>query len=528
MASIKCPNINLQVTGKTLLLDTDLIINKGSKYALIGYNGTGKTSLLKEIQKKNWGIPLNTDIFYVEQEVEADPNITVVDMVIQANKERSLLMTHYNSLKNIIENSESSYSDEDYEKYQQLIEDLRLIGAFKDDALVREVLHGLGFIGRKQQDRPTSEFSGGWRMRISIARALYLKPKYLLLDEPTNHLDLNSTIWLTSYLSDQWKNTLLVVSHDKNFINNVCNNIIHLYQKKLVYYVGNYDQYEKTIKQNTIHQIKEWTKIEKRVNEMKKKGVPKKVISTFLELDKNKQFKPCKPYRVRIPFEEVGHLKSPVIAIKNLTFGYDAEHVLFENITRTINMDTRVAIVGKNGVGKTTLLKNILKQIDPSETHIKKGDVCMDKVVRIGYFHQHSTEILPSDMNPVNYLLSLGGFNGIQDVRRYLGRIGLETGLHNSCMEFFSGGQKARVVFASLCICKPHILFLDEPTNNLDIESRDALIEGIVNFDGGVVMITHDIQLIKNTNASLWELENKNINETCYEEYEKKVLKNLY
>jgi ATPase subunit of ABC transporter with duplicated ATPase domains len=519
LQNIKCEKILLQVPKKTLLVDTDLVIVGGFKYALIGSNGIGKSTLLKAIHNKNWDIPKHIDIFYVDQEVKADPHISVFDMVIDVNAERQVIMKEYNNLKIIVEETDLA-TDAECKKYEELFQELQHIGAFRDESTVRQILHGMGF-DPTDQDRATSEFSGGWRMRMSIAKALYMKPKLLLLDEPTNHLDINATIWLTSYLSNTWKNTLIVVSHNKNFIDQVCNNIIRLHCQKLCYYKGNYSDYEMITKKNQIHLDKEWVKVEKTVKGMKKKNTTKKEVQAYL--DKNKQYKPDKPYKVRILFEEVGKLKSPVITLENFTFGYNPNNILFQNINKIINMETRIALVGKNGVGKTTLIKNIVENIQLSGME-KQGEVRMNRAVRIGYFTQHSTEVLPSELTPAEYLLSMGGFNGIQDVRRYLGRIGLEGNLHNSPMQNFSGGQKARVVFASLCVKKPHVLLLDEPTNNLDMESRDALIAGINEYEGGVIMITHDIQLIQNTNTTLWELKDQQIYDTCYEDYETKVL----
>jgi ATP-binding cassette, subfamily F, member 1 len=528
MANIACKEINLSVPGKHLLVSTDLVITEGSKYAIIGHNGTGKTTLLREIAKKKWSVPEDTDLFYVEQEVRADPDISVFQMVLDANQKRKSLVDRYNRLKIRVEKSDLA-SEKEFEEYRQTLDELNAIRADRDESIIRYILHGLGFEGG-DQDRPTSEFSGGWRMRISLARALYLKPKLLLLDEPTNHLDLNATIWLTSYLCNSWKNTLMVVSHDKNFINDVCDNVIHLHRQKLKYYRGNYDNYLQASNENQRHLDKEWSKIEKRVKEMRKKGIKKIEVTKFLE--DNEHLRPEKPYRVRMSFEPVLSIKSPVIKMSGLTFGFDSDRILFNDINLNIDMNTRVAIVGKNGVGKTTLIRTVLGEIKPIS-----GSIEIDRRARIGYYHQHSAEVLPLNDTPVDHLLTLDTTStdrddsskplGQQGVRRYLGSIGLESKLHNTQINKLSGGQKARVAFASLFIQRPHIIFLDEPTNHLDIETTDALIECINNYDGGVVMITHDIDLIEETDSKLWELELGQINETYYEEYHIKVMNEI-
>lgn len=517
MANITCKNISLNVPGKHLLLDTDLVINFGSKYALIGWNGSGKTSLLKAIDQRNWNIPQDEHIFYVEQEVSANPNLTVFQMVLDANTKRRLLIEQYNNLKDLVENTDNPTED-DFNQYQLAMQQLKAIDADKDESIVRYILYGLGF-NENDQNRPTSEFSGGWRMRISLARALYLKPNLLLLDEPTNHLDLNATIWLTNYLSKQWKNTLITISHDKHFINDVCDNVIHLYMKKLTYYKGNYDNFLKTFDENKRHTEKEWAKIENKVKEMRKKSMRKQEVDKYIE--DNKHLEPPKPYKVRMIFSNVNLLKSPVVQIEDLSFSYDSDesNLLFNDINTTIDMDSRISIVGKNGVGKTTFIKVVLGMLKPLS-----GSVNIDKRATIGYYHQHSAEILPPNLSAVEYLLSIDPTIEEKTARHYLGSIGLEGNLHNSLVSTLSGGQKARVVFASLFVQKPHIIFLDEPTNHLDLETIDALIEAINNFNGGVVMITHNIDLINRTNCNLWEFENGNIYETDYDEYYEKVI----
>ena len=524
MANITCKNISLDVPGKHLLVDTDLIISEGGKYALVGVNGSGKSSLLKNISQRLWGIPQNTNLFYVEQEVTADPNLTVFQMVLDANTERRLLIEKYNRLKEIVERSDDA-SEEEFNEYQTTMEQLKAINADRDESFVRYVLYGLGF-NQDDQGRPTSEFSGGWRMRTSLARALYLKPKLLLLDEPTNHLDLNATMWLTNYLCYEWKNTLIVITHDRHLINDVCDNVIHLHGQKLTYYKGNYDNFVKTFEENRRHMEKEWNKVENHIKDMRKKSVKKQEVDKYIQ--DNKHLEPPKPYRVKMVFNDVNLIKPPVIRVDNLSFGYDSDdlddsdNLLFDGITVNVDMDSRVCIVGSNGVGKSTFIKVILGKLKPVS-----GSVSVDKRARIGYYHQHSSEVLPVELTAVEYLLSIDASIGNQGARQYLGLIGLESSLHNSLLGTLSGGQKARVVFASLFVEKPHIIFLDEPTNHLDIETIDALIDAINEFNGGVVMITHNIDLIERTGSTLWEFENGRINETDYDEYHEKVISEI-
>lgn len=520
MANIKCDKIDLRVPNKCLLENTDLIISEGSKYALIGPNGTGKTTLVKHIATKAWlSIPPDLDVYYVEQEVEADPMTTVFQKVLDSNTNRKKLIQKYNELKNKVEQSDHP-SKKDFDDYEKTTEEMRIMNVDKDESIVRYLLFGLGF-NTANQDRVTSEFSGGWRMRIALAQALYLKPKLLLLDEPTNHIDLEGVIWLTNYLS-KWKNTLIIISHDKNFINEVCDNVIHLHEKKLNYYKGNYDNFLKALGENERHAEKEWNKFDKKIAEMKKKGTKKEIIQGLLK--DNKYMQPQKPYRVKMAFSNTNSLNFkedgiPVIEIRNLTFGYSQESLLFDDISLDISMGDRVAIVGKNGVGKTTFIRTILGQIQPDAGHIN-----IDRRIKIGYYHQHASEALPQDKTPVEYLLGIDGQIGVQSARAFLGCIGLESHLHNAEIKTLSGGQKSRVVFCKLFVEKPHVIFLDEPTNHLDIECIDALIEAINNFEGAVIMISHNVDLIEKTKAHLWELENKEIVELTYDDYYEKVI----
>ena len=269
-------NFSINAHNKDLFIDADLKINYGFRYGLIGKNGIGKTTLLKHIAYRLLPISDQMDVLYVEQEVEPT-NTSVFETVLSAHKERMLLIKLVKELEQDLENN---IDDEELlEKYQESCDKLNAIGADKDEGLVHKILSGLGF-SIEDQDWPTKQFSGGWRMRISIARALYMEPTLLMLDEPTNHLDLNAVIWFTEYLK-KWKKILLIVSHSQSFLNEVCTHTINIENKKLVYYHGNYSSFAKSLSAKRKNQEKEWTKVEKALQAMQKKSAPKKNQQEF-------------------------------------------------------------------------------------------------------------------------------------------------------------------------------------------------------------------------------------------------------
>lgn len=390
-----------------------------------------------------------------------------------------------------------------------------MIDAYKDESTVRKILYGLGF-SLLEQDQSSNSFSGGWRMRIALARALYLKPRLLLLDEPSNHLDLNGIMWLTHYLAHEWENTLIVISHNVNFLNKVCTDIIHLEKNTLHYYRGNYDQFKLIYKENRKKEEKEWNKIERRVREMKNKSIPKKEVSAFIK--KNEYLKPVKAYRVRIQFQPVPIIENALIKVKGLSFAY-GDKIILKSIDLNVSTQSRFALVGKNGVGKSTLMKLLAGRLN-----VTAGTIERDHRLRMGYYDQHSSKILPEEKSAVEYLLSLNSTLKLQTLRKELGSVGLEGKLHHQKIKHLSGGEKARVVLASLVMMKPHLLILDEPTNHLDIETIEALIDSFNNFNSGVVMVTHNINFIKKSGCDVLEVVEASLNTTTFGVYQKKVL----
>jgi len=387
------------------------------------------------------------------------------------------------------------------------------------------ILHGLGFDDEMKQ-RATRDFSGGWRMRISLARALFRQPRLLLLDEPTNHLDLNAVIWLENYLL-KWKNTLFVVSHDQDFLNSVCTDIYHLHQQNLAHYKGNYDKFKHEFVQMVDGERKAYDKQQKMIksqNQQKRKtksGQEKaKEAAKFAARDSKKKndkksdqkekpallARPPKDYTVNFEFPDSPRLDGIFLQIKEVSFGYPNKPLLFKNVTIGIDEQSKIALVGNNGTGKSTLLKLIIGKIDPIS-----GEVTRNRKLVIGRFSQHFVDQLTMDKNPVEYLTSLFPTKNPQEIRSMLGRVGLPGANHLQPITSLSGGQKSRVVFAEICGRSPQLLLLDEPTNHLDLESIEALAEGLNNFEGAVLMVSHDSRLITEVCSDLWICKNQGV-----------------
>ncbi|CAG9858316.1 unnamed protein product [Phyllotreta striolata] len=533
---IKVENFSIAAKGNDLFINANLLIAQGRHYGLVGPNGHGKTTLLRHIAQRAFEIPPNIDILYCEQEVVADDN-TAVETVLAADVKRNNLLKECKEL----EAAFNGGNLEVQEKLNDVYAELKAIGADSAEPRARRILAGLGF-DREMQDRATKNFSGGWRMRVSLARALYIEPTLLLLDEPTNHLDLNAVIWLDNYLQG-WKKTLLIVSHDQSFLDNVCNEIIHLDQKKLYYYKGNYSMFKKMHVQKRKEMIKEYEKQEKRLKELKSSGSSKKqaekkqkealtrkqeknrtkIQKQDEEITPTELLQKPKEYLVKFSFPEPPPLQPPVLGIHNVTFGWPGQKPLFVNTDFGIDMSSRVAIVGPNGVGKSTFLKLLTGDLTPAV-----GENRRNHRLRIGRFDQHSGEHLTAEETPSEYLMRLFDLP-YEKARKQLGTFGLASHAHTIRMKDLSGGQKARVALAELCLNAPDVLILDEPTNNLDIESIDALAEAINEYTGGVIIVSHDERLIRDTSCALYIIEDRTINELDgdFDDYRKELLESL-
>ncbi|KAH7724460.1 ATP-binding cassette sub-family F member 2 [Aphelenchoides avenae] len=407
--------------------------------------------------------------------------------------------------------------NESQEKLTDIYERLDEMDAATAEVRAAEILHGLGFT-KQMMLKKCKDFSGGWRMRIALARALYLKPSLLLLDEPTNHLDLDACVWLEGELS-QYKRSLVIISHSQDFLNGVCNSIIHLFQKKLEYYGGNYDTFVKTRLELLENQMKRYKWEQDQIQHMKdyiarfghgsaklarqaqskEKTMAKMVAGGLTEkvaMETVKQFY----------FFDTDKLPPPVIMIQHVSFRYNENSpYIYRDLDFGIDMDTRIALVGPNGAGKSTFLKMLSGDVQPTDGMIRRHVHC-----KIGRYHQHLHEELPLELSALEFMQqSYPDVKEKEEMRKIIGRYGL-TGREQVCpMKQLSDGQRCRVSFAWLAWQQPHLLLLDEPTNHLDMESIDALAEAINCFSGGMILVSHDFRLVQQVTDEIWICDNQ-------------------
>jgi ATP-binding cassette, subfamily F, member 1 len=526
--------------GTSLFVEASLKIVSGRRYGFVGKNGGGKTTLLRLIGRGLLRIPplVSASMLIVEQEI-AGSDTSAIDAVLAADTERTKLMERE---KQLLEELDQCDGDPE----EQLIADLRQVMSELEqhanaESKARKILCGLGFTA-EMQGRATRKFSGGWRMRVSLARALFIEPNLLLLDEPTNHLDLNAVLWLDNYLQG-WKKTVVIVSHDQDFLNNVITDVIHLDRQQLTYYRGNYEHF-KTEKRKTFSaQVKAYEQQQKMFNKMtgskSKKAAREKILKNAKKKTTKAQkairaisgqdsattkgqqmLRRPKEYTVRIDFPPCLQVAAPIIQFLDASFNYQRCELLFKELNFGVTMGDRICIVGPNGIGKSTLLKLMVGELECTEGEIKRNPR-----VRIGRYSQHFDEILPMHKTPVQFLEDTYNIS-YQEARNLLGRFGLGGHAHEILLRSCSGGEKARVVMANLTLQSPHLLILDEPTNHLDIETIDALVTGLNNFEGGVVVVSHDARLITEIECDMWVCDNHSLTrfEAGFEEYREQLI----
>ncbi|XP_068715392.1 ATP-binding cassette sub-family F member 2-like [Montipora capricornis] len=507
---IKIENFSITFHGVELLTDTKLELNCGRRYGLLGLNGCGKSTMLESIGSRDIPIPAHIDIFHLKNEMEASDK-TALDCVMEVDEERMRLESEAAELTKL--------GDEGSDRLFDVFERLDELDADQAQTRAAEILSGLGFTSAMQATK-TKDFSGGWRMRIALARALFVKPTLLLLDEPTNHLDLDACVWLEEELKS-YKRILVIISHSQDFLNGVCTNIIHMHKEKLVYYGGNYDSYIKTRAELEENQMKQYNREQDQIKHMKdyiarfghgsaklarqaqsKEKVLSKMVANGLT-EKVTQDKVLTFY-----FPDCGKLAPPVVQVQTMTFRYGPDKpVIYKDLDFGIDLESRVALVGPNGAGKSTLLKLLDGTLTPSDGLIRRHNH-----LKICRYHQHLQDMLELDMSALAFMMKcFPEIKEVEDMRKSIGRYGL-TGKQQICpMRNLSDGQRCRVVFAWLAFQAPHLLFLDEPTNHLDMETIDALADAINDFEGGMMLVSHDFRLINQVAKEIWICEKQTV-----------------
>lgn len=523
----KIENFDISFGDKVLLRNADLNLAGGRRYGLVGRNGLGKTTLLRMISSSQLQIPPHITVLHVEQEVVGDDTIAL-DSVLEQDTVRSNLLRREKEL--LSGDQEGSATEELADIYRQLQE----IEADKAPAKASVILSGLGFT-KEMQSAATRTFSGGWRMRLALARALFSTPDLLLLDEPTNMLDIKAIIWLENYLQT-WPNTLIVVSHDRNFLDTVPTDILYLHSQRIDHYKGNYEQFEKTKTEKYKAQKREYdaqmanrAHVQEFIDRFRyNANRAASVQSKIKMLEKLPELQPVeKEPETVIKLPDVEPLNPPILMVTDVAFSYEQDNVkrpIFRCLNLNANLQSRICIVGENGAGKTTLLKIIIGTLDPTS-----GIVFTNRNLKFGYFSQHHVDQLDMNLCCVEVLQKDFPGKAIEEYRRQLGSFGISGDLALQSVASLSGGQKSRVAFAKICMANPNFLILDEPTNHLDIETIDALGKALNIFQGGVILVSHDARLIKMVSRELWVCGDQDVKtvEGGFDEYRKIVLKEL-
>ncbi len=529
---IKIQSFSLSLKGVPLVEDTAIELNYGQRYGLIGANGCGKSTMLRCLAAREVPIPETTDVYLLSE--EAPPSdLSAMEWVIDAARKEVIRLEAQEEL--II-----SEDGPDSELLPAIHDSLDLLDPNTFETRASRILIGLGFTSSTLH-KATKDMSGGWRMRVSLARALFIQPTLLLLDEPTNHLDLEACVWLEYYLSS-YRKILIVISHSQDFLNGVCTNMMVLQQRKLRYWGGNYDQYTKTKTEQDLNQLKLYKKQQEEIKHTKEFIASCGTYSNLIRQGKSRQKqldkmveaglieKPYEEQRFQFQFPDTGIVQPPVISFTDVAFSYSGKvkDYLYTRLNFGIDCDSRIALVGPNGAGKSTLLKLIVGEIVPCE-----GNVSVRSGTSIGRYHQHSTEHLDMNKSPVDYIRDKFGekypeSNNLQDWRSRVGQFGITGSAQLNPIANLSDGLRTRLAFCEISLNKPHILLLDEPTNHADLEMIDSMAAAIKAFSGGCVIVSHDFRLLHAVAEEIWVVDRGvNIWRGSIQDYKKTLVKNM-
>ncbi len=489
---LKFNQLSLRRGNKQLFQDVTLTINPKVKVGITGANGTGKTSLFKlilgQLQADTGDLYVSNKLVlaHVAQEMP-DCDKSALDFVLDGDAE-------FRQLEEAIVKAEKT---EKHDKLSNLYDHMQHIDGYSANARAAKLLNGLGF-SNAQENHKVNTFSGGWRMRLNLAQALMCRSDILLLDEPTNHLDLEAIIWLESWLKN-YTGIVLLISHDRDFLNAVCNQIIHIENQRLSQYTGNYDSFEKIRAEKLAQQQSQYEAQQRQMSHMQKyidrfryqatkakqaqsriKALARMEVISAAQLDSPFNFS----------FQIEGFIPQQLIKIEHADVGYD-DLIILQNTELLIQKGDKIGLLGFNGAGKSTLIKLLAQQLIA-----QSGEIHCAKELKIGYFAQHQIEQLHLDCSPIEHLKQLDKNLSEQAARNFLGGFDFHGDMAEGAITHFSGGEKARLVLALIVYEKPNLLLLDEPTNHLDIKMRHAISVALQGFEGAMILVSHDRHLL--------------------------------
>ena len=506
---ITLSNVELRRGIKVLLEDAELVVHPGQHIGIIGGNGTGKSSLFKLLLGQiapdagDLFIPSSWRIAHMVQEL-ANSEHSAVDYVLDGDP-------HVRAIEKAIE---QALLDEDNNRLALEYEKLDAANGFDAHYRAEQLLHGLGFT-QAEVNRPVNSFSGGWRIRLNLAQALMSPSDLMLLDEPTNHLDLDATLWLEQWLKN-YSGTLLIISHDRDFIDNVVERIVHIEQQKTNCYKGNYSTFERVRGERLALQQASYEKQQKRRKEVEgfiarfraKASKAKQAQSRVKELQRMEDVAPAhvdSPFYFNFPVPKKAH--SALVNISQADLGYGNKKILSQ-VNFDLQPGTRIGLLGPNGAGKSTLIGSLTGDLE-----LLDGKRVYGENIKVGYFAQHQLEVLDLQASAFLHIQRISPKSTEQEIRNFLGGFDFHGDKALEPIKDFSGGEKARVALAIIVWHKPNLLLLDEPTNHLDLEMRHALTMALQGYEGALVVISHDRHLLRNTVDEFYLVANGSVEE---------------
>ena len=498
-------NISYSISNRKLFENASFNIPSGYHVGLVGKNGIGKTTLFNLIDKNllldegEINLQKRKKISVLQQEIP-NTNLSILDYVLSTDSETQLLIEEFENSK-------------DQNRIIELSSILDEKNAYKDEWKASYILSGLGF-NKDDQSKKINELSGGWRNRVGLAATLYSDPDLLLLDEPTNHLDFESVVWFENFLKE-FKGTFIMISHDRQVLNSTVDHILHVENHNLNLYTGNYDQFESQFAQKTLAQeamFKKQQAFKQRVMKFvdrfgAKATKAKQAQSRLRSLEKIDMVDAIISDRtISFSFPKPNNLGTSMLTINKVDAGYD-EIPILKNINLSISNDSRIALVGANGNGKSTLIKLIAGNLDPM-----KGSIIKKKNLKIGYFAQHQADELDLDKTGYQVLSEIDPEKPDLFIRGVLGRFGFDKQKSETRIENLSGGEKTRLLFCLMSYHSPDLLLMDEPTNHLDIDSRLSLINSLNEFEGAIILVSHDKDIIEKVAEQILLVKDSKVN----------------